>query len=71
MCFILSSILTPLELQWKKQETRYSDKEWNDEEVAAFEDGIAQFGAELRAVREEVGTRPMPEVVRFYGKWKK
>ena len=28
-------------------------------------------GAELRAVREEVGTRPMPEVVRFYGHWKK
>ena len=28
-------------------------------------------GAELRPVREEVGTRSMPEVVRFYGHWKK
>ena len=27
--------------------------------------------AELRAVREEIGTRTMPEVVRFYGHWKK
>ncbi|KAL5536689.1 SNT2 [Sanghuangporus sanghuang] len=65
------SMKMPLRLEkWKKQETRYTDREWNDEEVAAFEDGIAQFGAELRAVREEVGTRSMPEVVRFYGKWK-
>ncbi|EJC99959.1 uncharacterized protein FOMMEDRAFT_159536 [Fomitiporia mediterranea MF3/22] len=65
------SMKTPLRLEkWKKQETRYTDREWNDEEVAAFEDGIAQFGAELRSVREEVGTRSMPEVVRFYGKWK-
>ena len=38
--------------------------------MAAFEDGIAQFGAELRSVRDEVGTRSMPEVVRFYGLWK-
>ena len=58
-------------LQWKKHETRYTDREWNDEEVAAFVDGIMQFGAELRSVRDEVGTRSMPEVVRFYGKWKK
>ncbi len=28
-------------------------------------------GAELRPVREEVGTRSMYEVVRFYGHWKK
>ena len=28
-------------------------------------------GARLREVREEVGTRTMPEVVRFYGHWKK
>ena len=39
--------------------------------MAAFEDAISMHGAELRAVREEVGTRPMPEVVRFYGHWKK
>jgi DNA-directed RNA polymerase subunit M/transcription elongation factor TFIIS len=27
-------------------------------------------GAELRAVRQVVGTRTMPEVVRYYGQWK-
>ena len=58
-------------LQFKKNETRYTDKEWGADEVAAFEDAISMHGAELRAVREEVGTRPMPAVVRFYGHWKK
>ena len=58
-------------LQFKKNETIYTDKEWGADEVAAFEDAISMHGAELRAVREEVGTRPMPEVVRFYGHWKK
>ena len=58
-------------LQWAKHETRYTDKEWSDREVAAFEDGIMMNGAELRPVRDEVGTRTMPEVVRFYGHWKK
>ncbi|KAF9224072.1 hypothetical protein BS17DRAFT_780421 [Gyrodon lividus] len=56
--------------KWKKGETRYTDREWTAEEVAAFEDGILVHGAELRAVRDEVGTRTMPEVVRFYGHWK-
>lgn len=36
-----------------------------------FEDAIAVHGAELRPVRDEVGTRTMPEVVRFYGHWKR
>ena len=62
---------TLIVLQFKKNETRYTDKEWGADEVAAFEDAISMHGAELRAVREEVGTRPMPEVVRFYGHWKK
>ena len=61
--------LTPS--QWLKNETRYTDKEWTPHEIAAFEDAIQMHGAELRAVREEVGTRTMPEVVRFYGHWKK
>lgn len=60
-----------LPLQWKKGETRYIDREWTAEEVAAFEDGILHHGPELRAVRDEVGTRTVPEVVRFYGRWKK
>jgi hypothetical protein len=47
------------------------DKKWCDEEILAFEDAIQYHGAELRAVRDEVVTRSMPEVVRFYGHWKK
>jgi hypothetical protein len=39
--------------------------------MAAFEDGILIHGAELRAIRDEIGTRTMPEVVRYYGHWKK
>ena len=58
-------------LQFKKNETRFTDKEWGADEAAAFEDAISMHGAELRAVREEIGTRTMPEVVRFYGHWKK
>ncbi|KAF8909530.1 hypothetical protein CPB85DRAFT_1221968 [Mucidula mucida] len=55
---------------WKSQSTRYTDREWSKEEIAAFEDAIQMVGARLREVREEVGTRTMPEVVRFYGHWK-
>ncbi|PPQ64354.1 hypothetical protein CVT24_008423 [Panaeolus cyanescens] len=63
--------ITPTRLEkWKKYETPYTDKEWNREEVVAFEDGIQHHGAELRAVRDEVSSRSMPEVVRFYGHWK-
>ena len=58
-------------LQWKKQDTNFIDREWARDEIAAFEDGILTHGAELRTVREEIGTRSMPEVVRFYGHWKK
>lgn len=46
------------------------DKPWTKTEVAAFEEAINNHGAELRAVREDVVTRTMPEVVRFYGHWK-
>ncbi|KAF8075155.1 PHD-zinc-finger like domain-containing protein [Lyophyllum atratum] len=62
---------SPLRLEkWKKYETAYADREWTRDEIAAFEDAIISHGAELRAVREEVATRPMSEVVRFYGLWK-
>ncbi|PCH36401.1 hypothetical protein WOLCODRAFT_81894 [Wolfiporia cocos MD-104 SS10] len=65
------SMKNPLRLEkWKKSETRYTDREWSVQEIAAFEDAIARHGAELRPVRDEVGTRSMPEVVRFYGLWK-
>ena len=58
-------------LQFNRNDTRYTDKDWAPDEIAAFEDAIGMHGAKLRAVREEVGTRTMPEVVRFYGHWKK
>lgn len=57
--------------QWKKHETRFADKEWTVEETAAFEDAIHVHGPELRAVRDAVVTRSMPEVVRYYPHWKK
>ncbi|KAJ7224075.1 PHD-zinc-finger like domain-containing protein [Mycena pura] len=62
---------SPMRLEkWKRHETRYIDKEWSVDEIAAFEDAIAAHGAELRAVRDEVPTRSIYEVVRFYGHWK-
>jgi hypothetical protein len=57
--------------QWKSTETRYADREWDDDEKAAFEDAVLTHGAELRTVRDEVGTRTIYEVVRYYGHWKK
>ncbi|KAI0738659.1 hypothetical protein C8Q80DRAFT_255981 [Daedaleopsis nitida] len=56
--------------KFQKNDMRYTDKDWSHHEVAAFEDAISMHGAELRAVREEIGSRTMPEVVRFYGHWK-
>lgn len=65
---------TPLvdpSLQWKKTETRWIDRDWISEEKTIFEDAIQQHGAELRLIREEIGTRSIYEVVRYYGHWKK
>ena len=57
--------------QWKTTETRCADREWDDDEMAEFEDAVLTHGAELRTVRDEVGTRTIYEVVRYYGHWKK
>ncbi|KAF7370427.1 Lid2 complex component snt2 [Mycena sanguinolenta] len=65
------SMKNPMRMEkWKRYETRYTDKEWSVEEIAAFEDAIAAHGPELRAVRDEVVGRTIYEVVRFYGHWK-
>ncbi|KAF5319058.1 hypothetical protein D9611_012669 [Ephemerocybe angulata] len=56
--------------KWKKNETPVFDKPFSHEEIVAFEDAIALHGPELRAVRDEVPNRSMPEIVRFYGHWK-
>lgn len=58
-------------IQWKKNETRWIDRDWNSEEKAIFEDAIQQHGAELRLIREEIGTRSVYEVARYYGHWKR
>ncbi|KIY44946.1 hypothetical protein FISHEDRAFT_50335 [Fistulina hepatica ATCC 64428] len=56
--------------KWKKRDNLVLDKDWTQDEILAFEDAIAEHGAELWQVQEMVGTRSMPEVVRFYGHWK-
>lgn len=56
--------------RWKKAEVRIFDRDWTVEEVSAFEDAIQAHGPELRSVREEVSTKTIFEVVRFYGRWK-
>ena len=64
-------IYVPSLAQWTKQEVPYRDEEWTQEEAITFEDAIMHHNAELRAVRDEVVTRTISEVVRFYGHWKK
>ncbi|EAU90390.2 ZNF1 [Coprinopsis cinerea okayama7 len=56
--------------KWKKYETPYTDRPWSHDEVVAFEDAVALHGPELRAAKDEVPNRSMPEVVRFFGHWK-
>ncbi|KAG6841246.1 hypothetical protein C0991_000530 [Blastosporella zonata] len=56
--------------KWKKYDTTYTDREWADDEIESFDGAIMMHGAELRAVREQIPSRTMPEVVRFYGLWK-
>lgn len=57
-------------LKWKKEEILYGDKEWKDDEIRAFESAILDFGPELRSVRDQIITRTLPEVVRFFTLWK-
>jgi len=35
-----------------------------------FENSIQEYGPELRSIREQIATRPHPEVVRFFAIWK-
>jgi hypothetical protein len=57
--------------QWTKSKERYIDREWSDNELVAFEDALSLHGPELRAVRDEVHTRTIYEVVRQFGLFKK
>lgn len=53
-------------------DSRFYDKEWTEEEVKLFEKGLEyHHGAELGLIKGEIKTRSVPEIVRFYGHWKK
>ncbi|KAK7056506.1 putative PHD type zinc finger protein with BAH domain-containing protein [Paramarasmius palmivorus] len=57
--------------KWKTHPTKfYTDPEWTEHEKDTFEEAIGMYGAELRAVRDEIVVKSMPEVVRYYGHWK-
>ncbi|KAI5309610.1 putative PHD type zinc finger protein with BAH domain-containing protein, partial [Ascosphaera atra] len=53
---------------------RYADlKEphLRNDQIKAFEAGVAKYGSELRLVTKHVGTVPHKHIVRFYYMWKK
>jgi len=56
--------------KWTKNPGRFVDREWSENELLAFEDALSLHGPELRAVRDEVHTRTMPEIVRHFGLFK-
>ncbi|CAE6432843.1 unnamed protein product [Rhizoctonia solani] len=56
--------------KWQAKDTRFWDKDWTQDEVEQFENGIKQHGPEMRAIKEGIRTRSIYEVVRFYGHWK-
>ncbi|KAG5725072.1 Lid2 complex component snt2 [Termitomyces sp. T112] len=56
--------------KWKKYETLYTDREWTEDEADVFSTAIRIHGAELRAVQEQIPSRKMPELVRYFGLWK-
>ncbi|KAF8748005.1 PHD-like zinc-binding domain [Rhizoctonia solani] len=49
---------------------RFWDKDWTQDEIEQFENGIKQHGPEMRAIKDGIKTRSIYEVVRFYGRWK-
>ncbi|KAF9512676.1 hypothetical protein BS47DRAFT_1393978 [Hydnum rufescens UP504] len=57
--------------RWQAQESRYFDREWSEEEARLFEHAIQAYGgAEVRAIQKDVKSRTIPEIVRYYGRWK-
>ncbi|CAE6428957.1 unnamed protein product [Rhizoctonia solani] len=56
--------------KWQAKDSRFWDKDWTQDEVEQFENGIKQHGPEMRAIKEGIKTRSIYEVVRFYGHWK-
>lgn len=67
-----TKLTTTLIWQWQRMDSRFYDKEWTEEEVKLFEKGLEyHHGAELGLIKGEIKTRSVPEIVRFYGHWKK
>ncbi|KAF8673463.1 PHD-like zinc-binding domain [Rhizoctonia solani] len=56
--------------KWQAKDTRFWDKDWTQDEIEQFENGIKQHGPEMRAIKDGIKTRSIYEVVRFYGRWK-
>ncbi|KAF8507958.1 hypothetical protein BU17DRAFT_57044 [Hysterangium stoloniferum] len=56
--------------KWKKEEVRYTDRAWHPSEIHIFENAIQDFGPELRSVRDQISSRTVYEVVRFFTLWK-
>ncbi|CAE6419711.1 unnamed protein product [Rhizoctonia solani] len=48
--------------KWQAKDTRFWDKDWSQDEVEQFENGIKQHGPEMRAIKEGIKTRSIYEV---------
>ncbi|KAF9194953.1 putative PHD type zinc finger protein with BAH domain-containing protein [Haplosporangium sp. Z 11] len=55
----------------KVQKKDFEIRDWTPKEVEAFEEGIRLYGHELFAIKKNVETRSMRDIVRFFYHWKK
>ncbi|KAG0234629.1 putative PHD type zinc finger protein with BAH domain-containing protein [Actinomortierella wolfii] len=46
-------------------------RDWTVDEIERFEEGIRVYGHELHAIKKQVGSRSMKDIVRFFYQWKK
>ncbi|KAG0334012.1 putative PHD type zinc finger protein with BAH domain-containing protein [Podila horticola] len=53
------------------QKRDFDIRDWTQKEIDAFEEGIRIYGHELFAIKKNVETRSMKDVVRFFYQWKK
>ncbi|KAG0056625.1 putative PHD type zinc finger protein with BAH domain-containing protein [Gryganskiella cystojenkinii] len=55
----------------KANKQTFDLKDWSQSEIEAFEEGIRLYGHELFAIKKNVETRSMKDIVRFFYQWKK
>lgn len=55
----------------KVNQQTFDLKDWSQDEIEAFEEGIRVYGHELFAIKKKVETRSMKDIVRFFYQWKK